>query len=98
MEKEKEQDKLGKTILLLILIAISMQRYLFNSEINSHIALVTIVPGTIIILLLIINITHPDNSTYKKGIKMLLIFSIVILLILSMLTCYFTKLSEAYNH
>lgn len=95
---EKEEDKLGKTTLLLILIAISIQRYLLKSDLHSEIAIVMIVPIISIVLLLIIHITHPDDLTYKKGIEKLLIWSIIISLILFMLTCYFKNLSEIYRH
>jgi len=94
---EKEVSRLLKTILLLFFIGISIQRYLLNSDLHYEIAIVMIVPITIITLLLIIDITHPDDSMYKTVIRRLLIWTIVISIILFMLCSYFIKLSKVYR-
>lgn len=90
--------KLSKTILLLVLIAISIQTYLLNGESHSEEAIALVVPITIDVLLILIYATHTENSEYRKVIKNLLICCLIISAIYFMLFSYTMQLGKAFKN
>lgn len=66
------------TIILLVLIALFMQLYLLNGNEHSEKSIYLLMPITINILFVLICFFSPENSSYRKVIKICLIFCIVI--------------------
>lgn len=90
--------KLTKTIILLILIAISMQSYLLNSEDYSETTVALAVPIIINILLTVIYLCHPDDSEYTIGLEKILIYCAIISAIYCAIILYGMQLGKAYKN
>lgn len=91
-------DKITKTSFLLILIAISLQRYLIKSERHSDVVMFFAVPITINILLFLIYITHKGNSSYKNSIEKILMYCLIISAIYFVIFGYIIQLGKAFKN
>lgn len=91
-------DKITKTVFLLILIAISLQRYLMNSGWHSDEIMFFAVPITINVLLLVIYITQKGSTSYKNSIEDILMYSLIITTVYFVIFGYLLQLGKAFRN
>jgi hypothetical protein len=90
--------KLFKTILLLGLIAVFIQMFLLYEELHNEVSVALVVPITINVLLILIHFFHSENSTYRKGIKIILISCLVVSTVYFGFVWYIVQFARAFKN